>query len=215
MGADGVNLQELARHAAMGAEKEAIQHALERFRWNRRKTAEYLQVSYKTLLNKMKECGISESPTALERARLILCTRRRSPGAGSPDPAASTGARGTRRPGLSRDPRTRVRRQRNRRDALPFRQAAQPPQQPVAVIVRQADVADQHVGRPFAGDAQAFRRGAGRLRLAAVQLQDRRHRRRGIRVVFGDQHVEVIEVRLGLDGELAAAAAPCASGKTP
>jgi len=61
---DGVNLQELARHAAMGAEKEAIQHALERFRWNRRKTAEYLQVSYKTLLNKMKECGISESPTA-------------------------------------------------------------------------------------------------------------------------------------------------------
>ena len=60
----GVNLQELARTAAMGAEKEAIQHALERFRWNRRKTAEYLQVSYKTLLNKMKECGISESPTA-------------------------------------------------------------------------------------------------------------------------------------------------------
>jgi two-component system response regulator AtoC len=63
MGADGVNLQELARSAAMGAEKEAIQHALERFRWNRRKTAEYLQVSYKTLLNKMKECGISESPS--------------------------------------------------------------------------------------------------------------------------------------------------------
>ena len=62
--ADGVNLQELARTAAMGAEKEAIQHALERFRWNRRKTAEYLQVSYKTLLNKMKECGISESPGA-------------------------------------------------------------------------------------------------------------------------------------------------------
>ncbi len=64
MGADGLNLQELARTAAMGAEKEAIQHALERFRWNRRKTAEYLQVSYKTLLNKMKECGISESPGA-------------------------------------------------------------------------------------------------------------------------------------------------------
>jgi two-component system response regulator AtoC len=64
MGADGVNLQELARTAAMGAEKQAIQNALERFRWNRRKTAEYLQVSYKTLLNKMKECGISESPSA-------------------------------------------------------------------------------------------------------------------------------------------------------
>ena len=63
-GTDGMNLQELARHAAMGAEREAIQHALERFRWNRRKTAEYLQVSYKTLLNKMKECGISEAPGA-------------------------------------------------------------------------------------------------------------------------------------------------------
>jgi len=73
MGAEGVNLQELARTAAMGAEKEAIQLALERFRWNRRKTAEYLQVSYKTLLNKMKECGISESPSAyLEHPLLSL-----------------------------------------------------------------------------------------------------------------------------------------------
>ena len=61
---EGMNLQALAREAAMAAEKEAIQYALERFRWNRRKTAEYLQVSYKTLLNKMKECGISESPAA-------------------------------------------------------------------------------------------------------------------------------------------------------
>jgi two-component system response regulator AtoC len=60
-GPDVVNLQELARHAAMTAEKEAIQQALERFRWNRRKAAALLQVSYKTLLNKMKECGISES----------------------------------------------------------------------------------------------------------------------------------------------------------
>jgi two-component system response regulator AtoC len=59
-----VNLQELARHAAMGAEREAIQLALERFRWNRRKTAAFLQVSYKTLLNKMKECGISEPRSA-------------------------------------------------------------------------------------------------------------------------------------------------------
>jgi len=31
-----------------------------RFRWNRRKVADYLDVSYKTLLTKMKECGISE-----------------------------------------------------------------------------------------------------------------------------------------------------------
>jgi two-component system response regulator AtoC len=56
-----VDLQALARGAAMRAEREAIEHALARFRWNRRKTAEYLSVSYKTLLNKIKECGITDS----------------------------------------------------------------------------------------------------------------------------------------------------------
>jgi two-component system, NtrC family, response regulator AtoC len=58
--ADGVDLQALARNAAMKAEREAIDQALAKFRWNRRKAAAYLKVSYKTLLNKMKECGISE-----------------------------------------------------------------------------------------------------------------------------------------------------------
>jgi two-component system response regulator AtoC len=59
--ADGpVSLPELAREAAMRAERAAIQQALDRFRWNRRKAADFLGVSYKTLLNKMKECGISE-----------------------------------------------------------------------------------------------------------------------------------------------------------
>jgi two-component system, NtrC family, response regulator AtoC len=53
-----VSLHEVARAAAMQAEREAINQALTRFRWNRRKTAAYLKVSYKTLLNKMKECGI-------------------------------------------------------------------------------------------------------------------------------------------------------------
>jgi DNA-binding NtrC family response regulator len=56
-----ISLPELAREAAMRAERAAIQQALDRFRWNRRKAADYLGVSYKTLLNKMKECGISES----------------------------------------------------------------------------------------------------------------------------------------------------------
>ncbi len=56
---DGVvSLHELARVAAMDAERDAINEALTRFRWNRRKTAAFLKVSYKTLLNKMKECGI-------------------------------------------------------------------------------------------------------------------------------------------------------------
>jgi two-component system response regulator AtoC len=52
-------LPDLARRAALTAEREAIQQALDRFRWNRRKAAQLLGVSYKTLLNKMKECGIS------------------------------------------------------------------------------------------------------------------------------------------------------------
>ena len=45
-----VSLPELAREAAMRAERAAIQQALDRFRWNRRKAADYLGVSYKTLL---------------------------------------------------------------------------------------------------------------------------------------------------------------------
>jgi two-component system response regulator AtoC len=60
---EGVDLQVLAKTAALRAEREAIDRALVRFRWNRRKAAQYLNVSYKTLLNKIKECGISETGT--------------------------------------------------------------------------------------------------------------------------------------------------------
>ncbi len=60
---EGVDLQMLAKNAALRAEREAIDRALVRFRWNRRKAAQYLNVSYKTLLNKIKECGISETST--------------------------------------------------------------------------------------------------------------------------------------------------------
>jgi two-component system response regulator AtoC len=58
---DGIDLQAVARSAAKRAERAAIEQALDKFRWNRRKAAEYLKVSYKTLLNKMKECGISDA----------------------------------------------------------------------------------------------------------------------------------------------------------
>ena len=57
-----IDLQALAKTAALHAQRKAIDQALARFRWNRRKAAAYLSVSYKTLLNKMKECGISEAP---------------------------------------------------------------------------------------------------------------------------------------------------------
>jgi two-component system response regulator AtoC len=55
-----IDLQLLSKAAALHAEREAIDRALVRFHWNRRKAARYLNVSYKTLLNKIKECHISE-----------------------------------------------------------------------------------------------------------------------------------------------------------
>jgi len=57
---DGVDLQALVKGAVLRLERDAIEQALIRFRWNRRKAASHLRVSYKTLLNKMKECGITE-----------------------------------------------------------------------------------------------------------------------------------------------------------
>jgi len=59
--ATGIDLQGLAKSAASKAERDAIEAALARFRWNRRKAAEFLNVSYKTLLNKIKESGIQDS----------------------------------------------------------------------------------------------------------------------------------------------------------
>ena len=41
------------------AERALIEETLQQVRWNRRRAAEQLGVSYKTLLNKIKECGIS------------------------------------------------------------------------------------------------------------------------------------------------------------
>jgi two-component system, NtrC family, response regulator AtoC len=52
-------LAEVAKNAAVQAERAAIEDALQRVHWNRRKAAVQLGVSYKTLLNKIKECGIS------------------------------------------------------------------------------------------------------------------------------------------------------------
>jgi two-component system response regulator AtoC len=53
------SLATVAKAAAMKAERAAIEHTLRQVHWNRRKAAQILGVSYKTLLNKIKECGIS------------------------------------------------------------------------------------------------------------------------------------------------------------
>ncbi len=55
---EGRRLADVAREAAMAAERTAISETLRQVRWNRRKAAQILGVSYKTLLNKIKETGI-------------------------------------------------------------------------------------------------------------------------------------------------------------
>jgi two-component system response regulator AtoC len=57
----GGSLASVAKAAAMKAERTAIEHTLRQVHWNRRKAAQQLGVSYKTLLNKIKECGISRA----------------------------------------------------------------------------------------------------------------------------------------------------------
>jgi transcriptional regulator with GAF, ATPase, and Fis domain len=54
-----LDLKAIARHAARDAEKKALLEVLERVRWNRAEAARILKVSYKTLLNKLAECGLS------------------------------------------------------------------------------------------------------------------------------------------------------------
>ena len=58
---EGKSLKEIARAAALAAERDAIGKVLEQTRWNRKKTARILEVSYKTLLTKIKETGLDES----------------------------------------------------------------------------------------------------------------------------------------------------------
>jgi two-component system response regulator AtoC len=52
-----VSLKQVARAASREAEKELILQALTRTRWNRRRAAEELQISYKALLYKLKQIG--------------------------------------------------------------------------------------------------------------------------------------------------------------
>jgi DNA-binding NtrC family response regulator len=59
-----VSLKQAARAASREAEKELILKALTRNRWNRRRAAQQLQISYKALLYKLKQigCGEFEAP---------------------------------------------------------------------------------------------------------------------------------------------------------
>jgi DNA-binding NtrC family response regulator len=52
-------LADVSKAASLKAERTVIEDTLRQVHWNRRRAAEQLGVSYKTLLNKIKECGIS------------------------------------------------------------------------------------------------------------------------------------------------------------
>ncbi|MDJ0786648.1 MAG: sigma-54 dependent transcriptional regulator [Myxococcota bacterium] len=56
----GLDLKAISKRAARLAEKRVIGRVLHQTRWNRKEAAERLQISYKALLYKMKENGLSE-----------------------------------------------------------------------------------------------------------------------------------------------------------
>src|SRR5581483_758141 len=57
---DRISLKEAAKAASREAEKELILKVLTRTRWNRRRAAQELQISYKALLYKLKQIGCEE-----------------------------------------------------------------------------------------------------------------------------------------------------------
>ena len=57
---ESLDLKAISKRAAQIAEKRVIERVLHQTRWNRKEAAERLQISYKALLYKMKENGLSE-----------------------------------------------------------------------------------------------------------------------------------------------------------
>jgi two-component system response regulator AtoC len=51
-------LRDLARRAAIDAQREAIRDVLTRVNWNRAEAARLLNISYKALLYKIDQCGL-------------------------------------------------------------------------------------------------------------------------------------------------------------
>jgi DNA-binding NtrC family response regulator len=56
----GISLKQASRAASREKEREIILRVLTRTRWNRRRAAQELQISYKALLYKLKQMGCSE-----------------------------------------------------------------------------------------------------------------------------------------------------------
>lgn len=60
-GHGGLSLKEAARAASRQAERELILKVLGRTRWNRKRAAQELRISYKALLYKLKQIGLEDS----------------------------------------------------------------------------------------------------------------------------------------------------------
>ena len=59
--AGALPLREVSRRASLEVEKEAIGMVLDHVGWNRKKAAQRLGVSYKTLLHKIRDCDLDEA----------------------------------------------------------------------------------------------------------------------------------------------------------
>ena len=55
-----ISLRDRVRQASRQFESEIILEALEKHRWNRRRTAEALRISYRLLMYKMKSCNLRD-----------------------------------------------------------------------------------------------------------------------------------------------------------
>lgn len=64
--ADTQSLRKRVRHAAREVESNIIREALEQHHWNRRRTAEALRISYRSLMYKMKSCNLRDSGAVAE-----------------------------------------------------------------------------------------------------------------------------------------------------
>jgi two-component system, NtrC family, response regulator AtoC len=58
----GLGLKDIARRAAMAAEKAIIKEVLEKVRWNRAEAARLLKISYKAMLYKIRQVGLDDRP---------------------------------------------------------------------------------------------------------------------------------------------------------
>jgi two-component system response regulator AtoC len=58
-----VPLREVGRRASLEVEREAIETVLDQTGWNRKQAAKLLGVSYKTLLQKIRECELEHDPS--------------------------------------------------------------------------------------------------------------------------------------------------------